>query len=220
VVTAQQKKKKGTAQRQQQKQQHSQISSPAHDDLQDPVTQNMGPVNSSSYKWVAAYRRAGHIFFLMRAGHNRLPRSLCAFGERLLHAGVKVGARRMLSSGRREPALFVCPAQQCQQQPQLETLTHLFVECPVAAAVWQWFAQLWQLVQPGAVVPVSSIWVLLLDDDSVWAPPMAKQQLLLLRGCFSRSCLHGPAMVPLHKGCRGVGVTTGCPIPPLDLFME
>jgi hypothetical protein len=87
-----------------------------------------------------------------------------------------------------------CPAQQCQQQPQLETLTHLFVECPVAAAVWQWFAQLWQLVQPGAVVPVSSSRVLLLDDDSVWAPPLAKQQLwtymrlLLLESIWVMRC--------------------------------
>ena len=69
VVTAQRQ------QIQQRLQQQSQISSPAHDDLQDPATQNMGPVDSSSYKWVAAYRRAGH---------KRLPRSLRAFGWRLL----------------------------------------------------------------------------------------------------------------------------------------
>ena len=25
---------------------------------------------------------------------------------------------------------------------------------------------------------------------------------------------------PLHKGCHGVGVIRGCPILPLDLFME
>ncbi len=157
-----------TIQRQQQVQQQLQIRSPAWDDLLDPLTQHMGPVDTSSHKWVAAYQRVGH---------KQLPRSLRVFGWRLLHAGVKVGARRMLVSGSREPGQFTCPAQQCQQQPQLETLTHLFVECPVAAAVWQWFAQLWQQVQPGAVVPISSSRVLLLDDDSVWAPPHAKQQL-------------------------------------------
>jgi exonuclease III len=157
-----------TIQRQQQLQQQLQIRSPARDDLLDPVTEHMGPVDASSHKWVAAYQRAGH---------KQLPRSLRVFGWRLLHAGVKVGARRMVVSGRREPAQFTCPAQQCQQQPQLETLTHLFVECPVAATVWQWFAQLWQQVQPGAMVPVSSSRALLLDDDSVWAPPLEKQQL-------------------------------------------
>ncbi len=157
-----------TIQRQRQVQQQLQIRSPAWDDMIDPITQHMGPVDTSSHKWVAAYQRVGH---------KQLPRSLRVFGWRLLHAGVQVGARRMLVSGSREPGQFICPAQQCQQQPQLETLTHLFVECPVAAAVWQWFAQLWQQVQPGAVVPVSSSRVLLLDDDSVWAPPHAKQQL-------------------------------------------
>ena len=159
-----------TSQRQQQLQQQQQLSGPAHDDLLDPITQHMGPVDTSSYEWVAAYRRAGH---------KRLPRSLRVFGWRLLHAGVKVGARRMLTSGRVQPSQFVCPGQQCQQQqqPQLETLSHLFVDCPVAAAAWQWFGQQWQLVQPGAAVPVSSTRVLLLDDASVWAPPMAKQQM-------------------------------------------
>jgi hypothetical protein len=157
-----------TIQRQQQLQQQLQLRRPAWDDLLDPITQHLGPVDTSSHKWVAAYKRTGH---------KQLPRSLRVLGWRLLHAGVKVGARRMVVSGSREPRQFTCPARQCQQQPQLETLTHLFVECPVAAAVWQWFAQLWQQVQPGAVVPVSSSRVLLLDDDSVWAPPLAKQQL-------------------------------------------
>jgi hypothetical protein len=50
------------------------------------------------------------------------------------------------------------------------------VDFPVAATVWQWFAQLWQQVQPGAVVPINSR-VLLLDDFSTWAPPADKQLL-------------------------------------------
>jgi hypothetical protein len=52
----------------------------------------------------------------------------------------------------------------------------------------------------------------------LWEPSHG-QALDALWGYFSQSCLYGPAMV-LHKGCRGVGVTTGCPILPLDLFME
>jgi hypothetical protein len=60
----------------------------------------------------------------------------------------------------------------------------------VAAAVWQWFAQLWQQVQPGAVVPINSR-VLLLDDFSTWAPPADKQllwtqlRLLLLESIYA-----------------------------------
>ena len=184
-----------TMQRQQQLQQQLQISSPVHDDLLDPVSQHMGPVDVSSYSWVAAYRRAGH---------KQLPRQLRVFGWRLLHAGVKVGARRMLSAARRAPSDFTCAAQQCQQPQQLETLTHLFLECPVAAAVWQWFAQLWQQVQPGAVVPVGSSRVLLLDDDSVWAPPADKQQLWT----YMRLLLLESIWV-VRSSCRATGPVGG-----------
>jgi hypothetical protein len=96
----------------QQQQQQQQISSPAYNDLHDPLTQRTNLADASSYRWVAAYKRAGH---------------KQEFGWRLLHAGVKVGARRMLTAGRRAAAQFVCPAQQCQQSQELETLTHLFV---------------------------------------------------------------------------------------------
>jgi hypothetical protein len=60
---------------------------------------------------------------------------------------------------------------------QLESLSHLFVQCPVAVAVWTWFAGVWQRVQPGAVVDFSSVHILLLDDSTVWEPPRALQQL-------------------------------------------
>jgi hypothetical protein len=171
-----------TLQRQQQlQQQQQQISNPAYNDLQDPITKQMGAADVSQYSWVAAYNRVGH---------KQLPKQLREFGWRLLHAGVKVGARRMLSARRQTPAQFTCLAQQCQQMPQLETFSHLFVECPVAAAVWQWFAQLWQQVQPGTVVPINSR-VLLLDDFSTWAPPADKQllwtqlRLLLLESIYA-----------------------------------
>jgi hypothetical protein len=190
-----------TVQRQQQVLQQLQISSPAHDDLQDPLTQQLGPVDTSSFSWVSAYRRAGH---------RRLPRQLRVFGWRLLHAGVKVGARRMVAAGRAEPAQFVCQAQPCQaqqQQQQLETLSHLFLQCPVAAAVWQWFATVWQQVQPGAAVPVSSSRVLLLDDSSEWAPPQDKEQLwtymrlLLLESIWAvRSSCQGSILTGSSSG--------------------
>ena len=78
--------------------------------------------------------------------------------------------------------------QQLQQQQQgapplppdsyrLETLTHLFVQCPIAVQVWAWFAQVWARVQPGVQVDFSSSRILLLDDGSVWQPPAALQQL-------------------------------------------
>jgi hypothetical protein len=64
-----------------------------------------------------------------------------------------------------------------QASYQLETLTHLFVHCPVAVAVWAWFARLWSRVQPNAAVDFSSARLLLLDDSTVWQPPQPLRQL-------------------------------------------
>ena len=60
---------------------------------------------------------------------------------------------------------------------QLETLTHLFVQCPIAVAVWAWFARVWSKVQPDAAVDFSSARVLLLDDSAAWRPPQPLCQL-------------------------------------------
>jgi hypothetical protein len=72
------------------------------------------------------------------------------------------------------------PQQQSPIAPelyQLETLTHLFVQCPIAVAVWAWFARVWDRVQPGADVDLSSVRILLLDDSTVWQPPQPLRQL-------------------------------------------
>jgi hypothetical protein len=77
-------------------------------------------------------------------------------------------------------------AQQQQQQQlaqlrpddfTLETLTHLLVSCPVAAAAWAWFAMVWARVQPGAEVDGSNTRVILLGDRTAWQPPATLQQL-------------------------------------------
>ncbi len=91
---------------------------------------------------------------------------------------------------------------QQQQQPQpedctLESLTHMFVRCPVAVAVWAWFAGLWERVQPGAAIDFSSPGVLLLDDRTVWQPPASQQQtwtflrLLMLESIWLVRCASG-----------------------------
>ena len=176
-----------TSQRQHQLQHQLTITSPAHNDVEDPLALQRDQVSIGSCQWVSAYRRAGH---------KRLPRQLREFGWRLLHAGVKVGARRMLAAQHAHAGEFVCLAGPClqQQQQPLETLSHLFVECPVAVALWQWFAGIWQQVQPGAAVPIGSTQPLLLDDSSVWAPANNKAQLwtymrlLLLESIWAVRC--------------------------------
>jgi exonuclease III len=98
-------------------------------------------------------------------------------------------------------------AQQQQQQPggmlpgplspeafQLESLSHLFVQCPVAVGVWGWFARVWHRVQPDAAPELSSVRVLLLDDSTVWQPPQALRplwtylRLLLLESLWVVRC--------------------------------
>ena len=90
--------------------------------------------------------------------------------------------------------------QQQQLQPEdytLESLSHLFVHCPVAVAVWGWFAGVWEQIQPGAAIDFSSPNVLLLDDRTVWQPPASQQQtwtylrLLMLESIWAVRCASG-----------------------------
>ncbi len=80
--------------------------------------------------------------------------------------------------------------QQQQQQPgalvpgllppdsyHLESLTHVLVQCPVAAAAWAWFARVWRRVQPDAEVDFGSVRILLLDDGAAWQPPPPLRRL-------------------------------------------
>jgi hypothetical protein len=77
---------------------------------------------------------------------------------------------------------------------QLESLSHLFVECPGVRAAWQWLEGVWDRVQPGAGVNCGDVRVVLLDDGSTWQPPKELQQLwthlrlLMLESIWSVRC--------------------------------
>jgi hypothetical protein len=77
---------------------------------------------------------------------------------------------------------------------QLESLSHIFVQCPVAVAVWAWFARVWRRVQPDAEVDFGNVRILLLDDSTTWQPPPALRQLwtylrlLLLESIWAVRC--------------------------------
>jgi hypothetical protein len=60
---------------------------------------------------------------------------------------------------------------------QLESLSHLFVGCPTIREAWQWLEGVWNRVQPGAGVDCSDVRVVLLDDGSVWQPPVELRPL-------------------------------------------
>lgn len=67
--------------------------------------------------------------------------------------------------------------QQQHEQYQLESLSHLFVACPSVRGAWQWFAAVWEQVQPASGLDCGDFRTLLLDDSSVWQPPKELQQL-------------------------------------------
>ena len=62
----------------------------------------------------------------------------------------------------------------CQPQHSPETLSHMFLECPVASALWQWVAQVWAAFS-GRDPPPQTAQVLMADDQSQWRPGTALQ---------------------------------------------
>lgn len=172
-----------TDQRQQQQQQT--VTRPAVEDLADPLTGSIQPVDTTLHPWVDAYKRLHG---------KRLPRELRVFGWRLLHNGVRVGAARMygFQPGSADWLGCACQHQQCQlshPSAPLATLSHVLLECPVASAAWAWLKVLWDRIDAHAPLAVNSR-VLLLDDRSDWAPARSVAalwqhlRLLLLESLF------------------------------------
>ena len=172
-------------------QQQQQGQTLAVQDIWDPLLGHAPLIEDTRrFEWVAAYRRAGH---------KKLPHRLQEFGWRMLHGNIKVGARRMYAAPADTPvSALACQHQQCQQQqPQpLATLSHVFLQCPLAATVLHWFLSVWRQVQPAAPATILSSRVLLLDDSTAWAPPKRKAQLwtlirlLLLESIYVVACQH------------------------------
>jgi hypothetical protein len=122
----------------------------------------------------------------------------------MLHAALRFGGSRVYAARSMSDLLACCcrqpqcwPQQQQQQQQvpgqpqvqgqqqreqqqeqyQLESLTHLFVSCPTIRGAWDWFAAVWEQMQPASGLDCSTFRTLLLDDSSVWQPPAALHQL-------------------------------------------
>ena len=69
-----------------------------------------------------------------------------------------------------------CPHAACQGL--LQTLSHMFVACSVAAPVWDWVASI-MACMPDCTRPPLTVSVLLADDSRVWKPPSKLQPLWL-----------------------------------------
>lgn len=105
-----------------------------------------------------------------------LPRPSRVFAWRLLHGALRVGGATVRFYPLGDPSLGTgpaCPFPCCRGPPGcLETLQHLFMECPVGRAALEWLSGFWGRLEEGHCPPVDAR-VMLADDSSVWAPQSA-----------------------------------------------
>ena len=90
---------------------------------------------------------------------------------RILHGSLMCGAYRAYI-GRATPEQASCPFSCCSSQPQ--TISHLFLECPVAATLTSWLCRLWQAIT--GHLPEASVATLLTADAP--AGQLASQAML------------------------------------------
>jgi hypothetical protein len=97
---------------------------------------------------------------------NFLPREAVSLAWRVMHGQLYCGA----FWGRIRPNLGLqaacCKAPMCVAQ--LETLTHMFMGCPVVSPACDWLLDVWHAVS--GVRPPRDARVLVADDDRVWHP--------------------------------------------------
>jgi hypothetical protein len=109
----------------------------------------------------------------VRIKEASLPRPHRAVAWRLLHGALLTRASRVQHGLQLTRSEGCCPRRTCVGLP--ETLTHLFLTCPVSASVWEWVRGVWETVA-GNPPPISAA-VLLADDDRLWKPPHGARYL-------------------------------------------
>ncbi|KAK9915556.1 hypothetical protein WJX75_000669 [Coccomyxa subellipsoidea] len=112
-----------------------------------------------------------HVWRVVHTSHLNRRQRMTAWT--LLHGQLFVGgfSRHV---HRADPAGHGCPHPSCAGQ--LATLTHVFITCPLAAGVWDWFAATWAAVT-GDDAPPRSADLLAADDTRIWGPPRQLRQL-------------------------------------------
>ena len=174
----------------QRQQQQLLITQPAYNDLADPLTGSDGPVGQVPMDFRAIWAQVWD---------KQRPRQLRFFAWRLWHAALPVGAKRtkFVKAGNVQQLLQQCcqhTACQAQQpRPPLETLSHVFAQCPVAVGAWQWLQAVWLQVDPAAgPFPLDQQLVLL--DEGPWRPTLECRSLwdymrvLMLHSIWAARC--------------------------------
>jgi hypothetical protein len=101
---------------------------------------------------------------------RHLPRETRALGWRILHASLYSGVFIAYVTGR-SAAQACCASPQCTAAGSLETMQHLFLDCPDVAPAADWLLRLWAAIAGGgAPPPPGTVAVLLADDHRAWQP--------------------------------------------------
>jgi hypothetical protein len=98
----------------------------------------------------------------------RLPRDYKALAWRVMHASLYTGVFWAYVTGR-GASHAACCSPSCKAAGLLDTMQHLFLECPDVQAAAQWLVRLWGAVSPTGPPPCTAA-VLLAGDDRVWQP--------------------------------------------------
>ena len=121
----------------------------------------------------------------LRLSCRRLPRDCRAVAWRVLHASLYSGVFWAYVTGR-HAGQACCANPSCQGDQQLETMQHLFLDCPAVCGAADWLVRLWGALSPGNQPPRTAA-VLLADDQRDWQPvgPPPRQELwTTLRLCW------------------------------------
>jgi hypothetical protein len=141
---------------------------------------------------------AAHRAVWRRLTASRIPLLGRGVAWRVLHGALYCGAFAFHVFKHEEgpEVAATCAAAGCSGC--LETLTHLFVDCPCVGPALDWLLNLWQCI--GGSRPPRSAQVLLADDHRVWSPARELEELwTLLRVEFLR-IVWGQRCRRLHAG--------------------
>jgi hypothetical protein len=141
--------------------------------MQPPSAQPQGPPSDEVDVAVAAGPAApwAHVWRVIHTSHMDRQQRVTAW--RLLHGKLFVGGF-MRHIRRTDPAEYSCPHSDCAGQNA--TLTHVFITCPLAARVLNWFAATWSAIT-GETAPPRSADLLRADDTRAWGPPRQLRSL-------------------------------------------
>lgn len=107
-----------------------------------------------------------HIWSLLHS-HKHIPRTHLSLAWRCLHGVVFCGAFLRYINHTQPLASVYCPRPCCDRQP--ETISHIFLVCPVGNTVLHWVSEFWFALfgdRPPVTAPV-----FLVGDPRPWRPP-------------------------------------------------